>query len=235
MLKRFYLLSPKAKPNPHARTRNPPSSEKNTAAHARAPGRVAGFVNTVEAVVTRVTTGKARGMIIYLKDNVGGIFTYQLILEGLVTAYFFAGLQSGQFTLAGLRRIFIDRLCIPPAIFDFEGAEYESDYVVPYSGKVVDKTLMTNIHTAHNVAMAFIPLQMLFIFCSYPIAKHSWTTRIHPFLLSVPIVSKLVSRPTMPNEFADKIMWATAAQRNVGGAAPQAKVPTASKKSGFRR
>lgn len=232
MLRRVTAVHAPKSSIPFARPQITPIAERS----ARAPSKVGSFVNQVETTKSRLfnTDGKAYRVCMYIWQNMNGLAMYQIVLEGLVTAYFFAGLQSGQFTVAGLHRIFIEGLKLPESWVGLADAHYDEDYRVPGLNKVVPKEKMTNVHTAHNVAMSLLPLQFIVIGVTFPHVKHAWTSNLYPLFMRIPFLSSLLKRPTMPNEFADKVMWATA-QKRKDEVARQATMAKPNKKSGFRK
>eukprot|EP00744_Colponema_vietnamica_P022435 GILI01032223.1.p1 GENE.GILI01032223.1~~GILI01032223.1.p1 ORF type:complete len:233 (-),score=24.15 GILI01032223.1:51-749(-) len=232
MLRRLSVVRAPKSNIPFARQQVAPLADRS----ARAPSRVGAFANKVES--TKVTLlrkdGRLYTFFAYIWRNMNYLVMYQLFLEGMITSYFFAGLQAGTFTVEGLHKIFVEWLKIPESWVGLADAHYTEDYQVPGLSKTIPKEKMTIVHTAHNVAVCLLPLQFLVILVTFPLAKHAWVNRLHPALSKVPGLSWLVSKPTTPNEFADKVMWATA-QKRKDEMARQASEAKVSHKKGFRR
>lgn len=158
----------------------------------------------------------------YALTNMGGIATYQLILEGGITLLVFTGLYTGNFTPSGLRWLFEDVACLPASWVGIEGAVYEDDkrfYLWRKMGMysieedaatgarsvarddsrveplfVLPKELLTQMYMGHNIAIVLMPLQIPFLFKTFPYLSSAWRNQIFPRINSIPIVRQLFPR-----------------------------------------
>ena len=169
--------------------------------------------------------------------NMGGLATYQLILEGGITLLVFTGLYTCNFTPSGLRRFFEDKLHIPTSWVGIEGSEFETDKPIylwrklgmysvdedATSGSksvvrveerveplvVLPKELLTQLYMGHNIAVLLMPLQIPFLFLTYPLVAGVWRNQIFPRINSIPFVRQLFPRLGADEAVVTPIMTTT--------------------------
>jgi hypothetical protein len=162
-----------------------------------------------------------RRPIAYLLNNVGGIIAYEMFLETLVSGIFAGILLNKLYTIEELRAA-IESSAYPfPNFFDWEGGVYTEGVKVPESlrplvlklggtgknsdgtnredGVVMDAFLCTALHTSHNISMGFMPVTLVFLFATFPMARCVWPA-VRGVVQRIPVIGFIFRPMGMPAE-----------------------------------
>ncbi|CUG90993.1 Hypothetical protein, putative [Bodo saltans] len=80
-----------------------------------------------------------------------------------------------------------------------EGNNTNSGAAVAEEGLVMDAFLCTALHTSHNISMGFMPVTLVFLFATYPMARRVWPA-VRGAVQRIPIIGFVFRPMGMPAE-----------------------------------
>jgi hypothetical protein len=186
------------------------------------------FHSSARAKVVGDGSGQAgwwwRKPIGWLIDNVGGLIAYQMVIEAMFSGAVAGLLLNHVYTVASLRSA-LEATGNPLVEFiNWDGCVYEKGLELPESlrpfvvvgnkgggaddGKrpliIMDADACTALHTGHNVSMGFMPVQMVFLFATYPLVKRVWPL-VRRGVSRIPLLGWAFRPVAMPAEVAARV------------------------------